>query len=105
MDLVKCSAKAGDIDDNSDENDEDIEEKSDVSKNDEDHTFISEPADAWIASIVDNEQSDIGVIAICIHSNEVRLQLIPKDVTRQQLADYLGMLQVPKEYSYFVFLF
>ena len=102
MDLNKLFHAKGLSNDDQPDMDEDDEEgdepRADVDV-DVDHnapdTVELDPSDAWISAIVESGDSHkIGIMSVCVLSNEVKAALLDKDEDRKQLADYLDLLQV-----------
>lgn len=93
----KDGSKEDQPDGNADEDDEgeDPEADADDSNNCAPDIVDSDASDAWISAIVESGDSQkIGIVSVCVLSNEVKATLLDKDEGRQQLADYLDLLQV-----------
>ena len=93
----KDTSKDDQPDGHADENDEVEDPGADATdeNNNAPDTIDSDVSDAWISAIVESGDSQkIGIMSVCVLSNEVKAALLDKDEGRQQLADYLDLLQV-----------
>eukprot|EP01036_Dinobryon_divergens_P026580 gene26580-35248_t len=92
----KDGSKEDQPDGNADEDDEGEDPGADADDNNNSapDTVDSDASDAWISAIVESGDSQkIGIVSVCVLSNEVKTTLLDIDEGRQQLADYLDLLQ------------